>query len=152
MTKQIKVGKIRIGGGAPIVIQSMTKVDTSDIKKVVNQVHQLEESGCEIVRVAVKDEDDAKAISAIRRDITIPLVADIHFDYKLALAAIEHGADKIRINPGNIKKREDIEKIIDAAQEKNIPLEPGMILGRRYRIVKHLAEGGEQFTGHGICV
>ena len=128
-TRTVNVGSVKIGSEHPVLIQSMAKVDTSDVNKVVIQVHQLEEAGCELVRIAVKDENDAKAISEIKKDITIPIVADIHFNYKLALEAIEHGADKIRINPGNIRKTEDIAKVIDAAEGKNIPMRLGVNSG-----------------------
>src|SRR3989338_7080180 len=103
-TRQIKVADLRIGGGAPVSIQSMTKVDTSNVNATISQIKELEDVGCEIVRVAVKTSEDADAIRQIRRKIKIPLVADIHFNYKLALRAIEKGADKIRLNAGNIRK------------------------------------------------
>jgi len=128
-TRTVSVGPLKIGSDHPVVIQSMTKVDTSDIGQVVVQIRQLEEAGCEIVRVAVKDKGDAKAISSIKKEVTVPLVADIHFDYKLALEAIKCGADKIRINPGNIKKTKDVEKVIDAASDKNIPIRVGVNSG-----------------------
>ena len=102
MKRQIKVGNIKIGGGAPVSIQSMTKTDTRDIPGTIRQIKELEKSGCEIIRVAIKDLEAARAIKAIKRKINLPLVADIHFDYRLALLAIENGADKIRLNPGNI--------------------------------------------------
>ncbi len=128
-TRQIKVGGVRIGGGAPISIQSMAKVDTSDVRTVVTQIKALEEAGCEIIRVAVKDLDDAKAVSAIKKKIKIPLVCDIHFNYRLALESIKAGADKIRLNPGNIRKREEIAQIIKAAKEARIPIRIGVNSG-----------------------
>ncbi|MDO8525396.1 MAG: flavodoxin-dependent (E)-4-hydroxy-3-methylbut-2-enyl-diphosphate synthase [Candidatus Omnitrophota bacterium] len=108
-TRQIKVGGVRIGGTASVSIQSMTKVDTSDVKAVIAQVKKLEEAGCEIVRVAVKDLEDAKAVRQIKKKIKIPIVCDIHFNYALALEAIRSGADKIRLNPGNLKKKAEVE-------------------------------------------
>ncbi|MFH1552040.1 MAG: flavodoxin-dependent (E)-4-hydroxy-3-methylbut-2-enyl-diphosphate synthase [Candidatus Omnitrophota bacterium] len=128
-TKTVTVGSVKIGSGHPVSIQSMTKTDTSDIRATVGQVRQLEEAGCEIVRVAVKNTSDAKAISAIRKDTEIPFVADIHFDYRLAVECIKQGADKIRINPGNIYKTAEIDKIIDAAASKNIPVRIGVNSG-----------------------
>ena len=107
-TRQIKVGDVRIGGNAPISIQSMTKVETADIVKTVSQIKGLEAAGCEIIRVAVKNLYDAEAVRQIKKRIKIPLVCDIHFNYKLALKAIESGADKIRLNPGNIRKGVEI--------------------------------------------
>ncbi len=128
-TKQVKCGNVLIGGGAPITIQSMTNTITSNIEETVNQIHALEEAGCEIVRVAVPDMDSANAISEIKKRISIPLVADIHFDYKLAIAAIENGADKIRINPGNIGSNDKVKAVIDTAKAYNIPIRIGVNSG-----------------------
>ena len=128
-THQIKVGGVKIGGGAPVSIQSMTKVDTSDVKAVVVQVKKLEAAGCEIIRVAVKGLDDARAIRDIKRKINIPLVADIHFNYRLALESIKSGADKIRLNPGNIGKREDVKVVVRAARKARIPIRIGVNSG-----------------------
>jgi len=128
-TRQIKVGGVRIGGGAPISIQSMTKVATSDVRAVVAQIKELEAAGCEIVRVAIKDLDDAKAVKSIKKKIKIPLVCDIHFNYKLALEAIKNGADKIRLNPGNIKRREEIREVIRAAKRVRVPIRIGVNSG-----------------------
>lgn len=128
-TRVINVGGVKIGGGAPVSIQSMAKVRTSDIKKAVSQIKSLERAGCEIVRVAVKDIKDAAAIKEIRRRIQIPLVADIHFDYRLALESIAAGADKIRLNPGNIRKREDIARVVKAAKKAKIPIRIGVNSG-----------------------
>jgi len=128
-TSQIKVGHIKIGGDASVSIQSMTKVDTSDVKAVVAQVKSLEAAGCEIIRVAVKSFDDARAIRGIKRKINIPLVADIHFNYRLALESINSGADKIRLNPGNIGKREDVEAVVRAAKKARIPIRIGVNSG-----------------------
>lgn len=128
-TRQVKVGDVRIGGGANVSIQSMTKVDTSDVKAVVRQVKALEEAGCEIIRVAVKDLDDARAVSDIKKKIKIPIVCDIHFNYRLALESIKAGADKIRLNPGNIRKREEIAQVIKAARKARIPIRIGVNSG-----------------------
>lgn len=128
-TRQIVLGGIPIGGGAPITVQSMTKTDTRNISATVKQIHELERIGCDIIRVAVPDEQAAKALKGIKRQISIPLVADIHFDYRLALQAIENGADGIRINPGNIGSCERVRAVIKAASEKNIPIRIGVNMG-----------------------
>lgn len=127
MRKIIKVGNLEIGNNH-IVIQSMTNTKTSDIEKTVHQIFELEKNGCELIRVAVKDENDANAIKEIKEQIHIPLVADIHFDYKLALLSIENGVDKIRINPGNMPK-EHLKEIVDACNHKNIPIRIGVNSG-----------------------
>lgn len=128
-TRTVRIGNVKIGSGYPVIIQSMTKTLTSDVKATVEQIQELENSGCEIIRVAVKDESDAKAISSIKQEITIPLVADVHFDYKLAVEAIKRGADKVRVNPGNIHKPTEVDKIIDAAKEKSVPIRVGVNSG-----------------------
>lgn len=128
-TRQVNVGKVKIGGGAPISIQSMTKTDTRDVKRTVGQIKELEKAGCEIIRVAVLDKEAAQAIREIKRKINIPLVADIHFNYRLALEAIKSGADKIRLNPGNIFKKEEIELIAGAAKKRRIPIRVGVNSG-----------------------
>jgi (E)-4-hydroxy-3-methylbut-2-enyl-diphosphate synthase len=120
---------VKIGGQAPVSIQSMTTTDTSDVKATVAQIRRLEEAGCEIVRVAIKDNADAGAVRLIRRAIKIPLVCDIHYDHRLALACIGYGADKIRLNPGNIKGRGEIEAVARAAQKAKIPLRIGVNSG-----------------------
>jgi (E)-4-hydroxy-3-methylbut-2-enyl-diphosphate synthase len=125
MTRQIKVGNIKIGGGAPISIQSMAKTDTRDVAATIREIKKLEKSGCDIVRVAIKDFEAANAIKSIKRKIKIPLVADIHFDYRLALCAIENGADKIRLNPGNIYKEPEIREVVMAAKKRKIPIRVG---------------------------
>lgn len=125
MTKKIKIGNLYIGGGEPIRIQSMTNTKTKDVEKTVEQILRLESLGCEIIRVAVPDMESAKAIGKIKAKIHIPLVADIHFDYKLALEAIYNGADKIRINPGNIGEPEKVKKIVDEAKRYGIPIRVG---------------------------
>jgi (E)-4-hydroxy-3-methylbut-2-enyl-diphosphate synthase len=128
-TRQINVGNVSIGGKSPVAIQSMAKTDTRDVDSTVRQIILLEKAGCEIVRVAVKDVETAEAIRQIKKSINIPLVADIHFDYRLALKAIEAGADKIRINPGNINRSEQVNAVIDSAAEKNIPVRVGINSG-----------------------
>ena len=126
MTKQIYAGSVPIGGGAAVTVQSMCSAKTSDVPATVDQIHRLEEAGCEIIRVAVPDMDAAKAIGAIKSRIHIPLVADIHFDYKLALACVEQGADKIRINPGNIGGEDRVKLVADACRERKIPIRIGV--------------------------
>jgi (E)-4-hydroxy-3-methylbut-2-enyl-diphosphate synthase len=128
-SREIKIGKLKIGGNNPIAIQSMTNTKTEDIKETTKQILSLENEGCELVRIAVANENSAKAISKIKKKINIPLVADIHFDYKLAILAIQNGADKIRINPGNIGSKEKLEKIVKAAKLKNIPIRIGVNSG-----------------------
>jgi len=128
-TKQIRLGNLRIGGYAPIIVQSMTKTDTRDVKSTVSQINKLERVGCEAIRVAVLDMDAARAIREIKKGIRIPLIADIHFDYRLALQAIESGADGLRINPGNIGNRLKVKEIIKAVKEKGIPIRIGVNSG-----------------------
>ncbi len=128
-TKQIKIGGRVIGGGSPVLIQSMTNTKTEDVKGTVAQIHRLEAAGCEIIRCAVPTLEAAKAITEIRKEIRIPLVADIHFDYKLAIAALEAGADKIRINPGNIGAPEKVKAVVDAAKERGVPIRVGVNSG-----------------------
>jgi len=128
-SKIIKIGKVSIGGLNPIAIQSMTKIKTSDVERTVRQIKQLESAGCQIVRLAVKDFSDAAALKQIKTKTRIPLVADIHFDYRLAISAIENGADKIRLNPGNIDKPKQIEAVICALKSAGIPLRIGLNSG-----------------------
>lgn len=128
-TKVVRVGDVKIGGGNPIAIQSMTNTDTRDIPSSVQQIHALEKAGCDIVRMAIPDMEAASAIQEIKKQISIPLVADIHFDYKLAIAAIKNGADKIRINPGNIGNTDKIRAVIDVAKEQDIPIRVGVNSG-----------------------
>ena len=129
MTKQIKVGGVAVGGGAPVTIQSMTNTKTDDVASTVRQIHQLEAAGCQIVRVAVPDMAAARAVGAIREQIHIPLVVDIHFDYKLALESAAAGVDKIRINPGNIGGMDRVKAVVDACRAKNIPIRIGVNSG-----------------------
>jgi len=126
VTRQIMAGEVPIGGGAPVTIQSMTNTPTHDVSATVKQIRELTAAGCEIVRVAVPDLAAAKAVGAIREQIDIPLVADIHFDYHLALAAVAAGADKIRINPGNIGGEERVKAVADACRRKGIPIRIGV--------------------------
>ena len=128
-TRVVQIGNRFIGGGNTILIQSMTNTKTEDVKATVAQIRALTAAGCEIIRCAVPTMEAAEALESIKRQISIPLVADIHFDYRLAIAAIEHGADKIRINPGNIGSRERIQAVVDAAKERNIPIRVGVNSG-----------------------
>jgi len=128
-SKVIKIGNCLIGGANPIAIQSMIKTKTADVENTTSQIKQLESAGCQIVRLAVKDVSDAAALKKIKAKVKIPLVADIHFDYRLAIAAIENGADKIRLNPGNIDKLEQIEEVIRALKSADIPLRIGLNSG-----------------------
>lgn len=136
-TKAIKVGNLTIGGNNSVIIQSMTNTRTKDISMTINQIKALEENGCQLVRVAVLDMEDAHALKAIKAAIRIPLVADIHFDYRLALVAIEAGVDKIRINPGNIGSDEKIKAVVDACLMKNIPIRIGINSGS---LEKHILD------------
>lgn len=128
-TRQIKIGDVPIGGNAPIAVQSMTNTDTRDVDATVSQIHKLESAGCEIIRVAVLDQEAALAIRAIRDQITIPLIADIHFDHRLAIASMENGAQGIRINPGNIGGEAKLTKVIDAAKAHQVPIRVGVNSG-----------------------
>jgi (E)-4-hydroxy-3-methylbut-2-enyl-diphosphate synthase len=128
-TRKIKVGNLFIGGNSPISVQSMTNTDTRDVRSTVNQIRRLERAGCEIVRVAVPDMEAARAIGEIKRRVHIPLVADIHFDYRLAVEAIARGVDKIRINPANIGSQERVEAIAKAARDARIPIRVGVNAG-----------------------
>jgi len=128
-SRLVKVGDMAIGTDVPISVQSMAKTDTRDVSATVLQIKSLEEAGCEIIRVAVPDMDAAEAIKTIKKAINIPLVADIHFDYRLALEAISHGVDKLRINPGNIGSEEHIKAVVEAAKNHNIPIRIGVNAG-----------------------
>jgi (E)-4-hydroxy-3-methylbut-2-enyl-diphosphate synthase len=128
-TRQIDVGGIKIGGDAPVVVQSMTTTNTDEVDATVAQIHALERVGCEIVRVAVPDQKAADALAAVKSQIHIPLIADIHFDYKLALRAIEQGVDCLRINPGNIGGKDRVERVVKAAKERGIPMRIGVNSG-----------------------
>ena len=128
-TKEIKIGNVKIGGGNPIAIQSMTNTPTENVEATVAQIHRLEKAGCEIIRCTVPTLAAAEAIKEIKKQISIPLVADIHFDYKMAIAAMENGADKIRINPGNIGSVDRVKAVVDVAKERNIPIRVGVNSG-----------------------
>jgi (E)-4-hydroxy-3-methylbut-2-enyl-diphosphate synthase len=129
ISKQIQIGGVKIGGGAPVVVQSMANTDTRDVKSTVRQIKQLEQYGCEIIRVAVPDMQAAAAIKDIKKGIKIPLIADIHFDYRLALAALDSGVDGFRLNPGNIGDREQIKKVVLAAKGRTVPIRIGLNAG-----------------------
>ena len=146
-TKVIQIGDRKIGGGNPIAIQSMTNTKTEDVKATVEQILRLERAGCEIIRCTVPTLEAAAAIREIKKQIHIPLVADIHFDYRMALAAIENGADKIRINPGNIGNLERVKAVVDAAKERNIPIRVGVNSGS---LEKPLVEKYGGVTAEGI--
>lgn len=146
-TKVIQIGNKVIGGGNPILLQSMTNTKTNDVAATVAQIRRLEEAGCEIVRCTVPDMDAAKAIAQIKKEISIPLVADIHFDYKMAIAAMENGADKIRINPGNIGSRDKVAEVVRVARERNIPIRVGVNSGS---LEKELVEKYHGVTAEGI--
>jgi (E)-4-hydroxy-3-methylbut-2-enyl-diphosphate synthase len=128
-TRVVKIGDLNIGGNNPIAIQSMTNTDTRDVQATINQINQLEEAGCEIVRVAVPDMEAAEAIKEIARNCKLPLVADIHFDYQLALKSMENGIDKLRINPGNIGSKQKVQEIVAMAKDLNIPIRIGVNAG-----------------------
>ena len=146
-TKVIHIGNKVIGGGNPILIQSMTNTKTENAEATVRQIKQLETAGCDIIRVAVPTMEAAEAIAEIKKQITIPLVADIHFDYRLAIAAMEYGADKIRINPGNIGDMEKVKAVVDMAKKKNIPIRVGVNSGS---LEKHILEKYGRVTAEGI--
>lgn len=136
-TRAVKVGDVTIGGNNEVVIQSMCTTKTADVEATVAEIHRLEEAGCQIVRVTVNNEEAADAIKEIKKRISIPLVADIHFDYRLALKAIENGIDKVRINPGNIGRREKVEAVVKACKERGIPIRIGVNAGS---LENHLLE------------
>lgn len=146
-TKEIKIGNRWIGGSHAIAIQSMTNTKTQEVSSTVHQIHQLEKAGCEIVRVAVPNMEAAKAIAEIKKEISIPIVADIHFDYRLALAAMEYGADKIRINPGNIGSKERIQEVVEMAKLKAVPIRVGVNSGS---LEKDLIEKYQGVTAEGL--
>lgn len=147
-TKKIKIGNVTIGGGEPIAIQSMTNTKTDDVKATVEQILALQEAGCEIIRCTANTEAAAKAFGEIKKEISIPLVADIHFDYKLAICAMENGADKIRINPGNIGSREKIKAVVDCAAERSIPIRVGVNSGS---LEKELVEKYHGVSAQGLA-
>ena len=146
-TKVIKIGNKVIGGGNPIMIQSMTNTKTEDVAATVNQILRLQDAGCDIIRCTVPNIDAARAIAEIKKEISIPLVADIHFDYRMAIAAMENGADKIRINPGNIGSKERVAEVVRVAKERNIPIRVGVNSGS---LEKELVEKYHGVTAEGI--
>lgn len=146
-TRVVNIGGVLIGGNNPIAIQSMTNTKTEDVSATVNQILRLEEAGCEIIRCAVPTMEAAEAIGEIKKRVHIPVVADIHFDYRLAIAAMENGVDKIRINPGNIGSPERIKAVVDAAKERNIPIRVGVNSGS---LEKNLVEKYGGVTAEGI--
>lgn len=146
-TKVVCIGDKKIGGGNPILIQSMTNTKTEDVKSTVEQIQRLEAAGCEIIRSTVPTIEAAKAIKEIKKQIHIPIVADIHFDYKMAIAAMENGADKIRINPGNIGSREKVAEVVRVAKERNIPIRVGVNSGS---LEKNLVEKYGGVTAEGL--
>ncbi len=146
-TKEVRIGDVVIGGNHPIAIQSMTNTKTQDVEATVAQILQLERAGCQIIRSTVPDMEAAKALAEIKKQIHIPLVADIHFDYRLAIAAMENGADKIRINPGNIGSAERVKAVVDCARERNIPIRVGVNSGS---LEKELVEKYHGVTAEGI--
>jgi len=128
-SRQVRVGSVVIGGDAPVAVQSMTKTDTRDVQATMDEIYRLHVAGCEIVRLAVPDMDAAEALREIRRQTQLPLVADIHFDYRLALAALAAGVDKLRLNPGNIGARHKVEEVVRAAKERSVPIRIGVNAG-----------------------
>ena len=146
-TRKVKIGNVTIGGGAPIAIQSMTNTKTEDVSATVAQIKELTAAGCEIIRCAVPTMEAARALSEIKKQITIPLVADIHFDYRLAIAAIENGADKIRINPGNIGSKERVRAVAETAKQYGVPIRVGVNSGS---LEKSLLEKYGGVTAEGL--
>ncbi len=124
-TRQVRVGNLKIGGGAPIVVQSMTNTDTCDVQATLAQIRDLSRAGCELVRVAIPDRAAAAALPALVRQSPVPLVADIHFDHRLALAALDAGVAKLRLNPGNIGSKEKVQAVVQAAKERSVPIRIG---------------------------
>lgn len=146
-TKTIQIGNVKIGGGNPVAIQSMTNTRTEDVVATVEQIRRLEAAGCEIVRCTVPTLEAAEAIREIKKQIRIPLVADIHFDYKMAIAALENGADKIRINPGNIGGEDKVKAVVEAARERNVPIRVGVNSGS---LEKQLVDKYHGVTAQGL--
>ena len=129
ISRQLRIGKLTVGGDAPIVVQSMTKTDTHDIPATINQIKELEDCGCEIVRVAVPDKEAAGSLATIKKSVSLPIIADIHFDYRLALGALKAGVDGLRLNPGNIGDKEQIARVVAAAKERGVPIRIGVNAG-----------------------
>lgn len=148
MRKSVKCGNVIIGGGNPVSIQSMTNVDSKNEEALVRQIHELEAAGCEIVRIAIPDMESAETLAKVKPQVNVPLVADIHFDYRLAIAAIEAGADKIRINPGNIGSDDRVKAVVDAAKAKSIPIRIGVNSGS---LEKDIVEKNGGVTAAGLA-
>ena len=146
-TRKVNIGNVTIGGGSPIAIQSMTNTKTEDAEAAIKQILELEEAGCEIIRCTVPTEKAAKALKTIKNNIHIPLVADIHFDWRMAVLAMENGADKIRINPGNIGSKDRVKAVVDCAKEKNIPIRIGVNSGS---LEKEIVDKNGGVTADGI--
>ncbi len=140
MTKAVFCGKVQIGGGAPVSVQSMITTKTTNVQEAIAEINGLAERGCDIVRLAIPDMESAYALGRIRGQVQVPLVADIHFDHRLAIEAIRQGADKIRINPGNIGSPEGVRKIVKAAEEYNVPIRVGVNAGS---LEKDIIEDGD---------
>jgi len=147
-TRVISVGDAKVGGDSPITVQSMTNTKTKDVNSTIEQIKRLEDEGCEIVRVAVSDMKDAQAITKIKENIRLPLVADIHFDYRLAIASINNGADKIRINPGNIGSKERVLAVVNKAKEHTVPIRIGVNSGS---LEKDILEKYGKITAEGLA-
>ncbi len=128
-SKPLRIGNVTVGGDAPIIVQSMTKTNTHDIKTTIDQIRALEDSGCEIVRVAVPDKEAAESLATIRKSVSLPLIADIHFDYRLALAALRAGVDGLRLNPGTMGSEEQVARVVAAAREQEVPIRIGVNAG-----------------------
>lgn len=135
-TKVVHVGELKMGGTNPVLVQSMTNTDTKDVEATIRQIHELEDVDCDIVRLAILDMEAAKKIGEIKSKVTVPIVADIHFDYRLALEAMDQGIDKVRINPGNIGDIENVKKVVSAAKEKNIPIRIGVNIGSLHKDIE----------------
>lgn len=129
LSKQIQIGDVKIGGNAPVSVQSMCNTDTRDVQKTVAQIKELQDAGCEIIRLAVLNKDAATAIKDIKKQVEIPVIADIHFDYRLAIQCIENGIDALRLNPGNIGRAENVKKVVDLAKTNNVPIRIGINAG-----------------------
>ncbi len=147
MSRQVCVGSVRVGGDAPVSVQSMAKISAGDISGTIKQIHDLAEAGCEIIRVAIPDIGSAELIRQIKKQVKIPVVADIHFDWRLAVRAIEEGADKIRLNPGNIYKHSEIKEVVNLAKERSIPIRIGVNSGSLRRF-----DGDENLKLHEVMV
>lgn len=149
-SRPIQIGNVQVGGGAPVSVQSMTKTDTRDVRATVGQIRELEGVGCEIIRVAVPDMEAARALSDIKRQIRIPLIADIHFDYRLALEAIAQGVDGLRLNPGNIREEDKVRLIVARARERQIPIRIGVNFGSLPPVGRIGKAGGASRVADGV--